>query len=197
LNVGSAAKLTTARNIDGQSFDGTANITVIAPGTHAATSKSTPVDADELPLVDSAASNVLKKLTWANLKAALKTYFDGLYAPLPPAWTTYTPTVTAGSGTLTSASATGAYLQMGKIVFFRQSITLTTIGTAGFDVEATLPVPVVGSTVCSGKYVNVGKTLQVEATGSGTGRTFSRLYDGSFPFTDGAILVVSGFYERP
>lgn len=80
--TGSAAKLTTARTIDGQSFDGTANITVIAPGTHAATSKATPVDADELPLVDSAASNVLKRLTWANTKATLKTYFDTLYGNL-------------------------------------------------------------------------------------------------------------------
>lgn len=77
--VTQAAKLTTARTIDGQSFDGSANVTVIAPGTHAATSKATPVDADELPLVDSAASNVLKKLTWANLKATLLTYLNGVY----------------------------------------------------------------------------------------------------------------------
>lgn len=46
----------------------------------AATSKATPVDADLLALVDSAASNTLKKLTWANVKATLKTYFDTLYA---------------------------------------------------------------------------------------------------------------------
>lgn len=78
-NAGTATALQNARTIDGQSFDGTGNITVIAPGTHAATSKATPVDADELPLVDSAASNVLKRLTWANLKATLKTYFDALY----------------------------------------------------------------------------------------------------------------------
>jgi hypothetical protein len=78
-NAGTATALQTARTIDGQSFDGTANITVIAPGTHAASSKSTPVDADEVALVDSVASNVLKKLTWANLKATLKTYFDTLY----------------------------------------------------------------------------------------------------------------------
>lgn len=45
----------------------------------AATSKATPVDADLLALVDSEASNVLKKLTWANVKATLKTYFDTLY----------------------------------------------------------------------------------------------------------------------
>jgi hypothetical protein len=81
-NAGTATKLATARNIDGQAFDGSAAITVIAPGTHAATSKTTPVDADELPLVDSAASNVLKKLTWANLKATLKTYLDTLYAAI-------------------------------------------------------------------------------------------------------------------
>jgi hypothetical protein len=78
-NAGTAAALQTARNIDGQSFNGTADITVVAPATHAATSKATPVDADEVPLVDSAASNILKKLTWANLKGTLKSYFDTLY----------------------------------------------------------------------------------------------------------------------
>lgn len=43
------------------------------------TGKTTPVDADEVGIVDSEASNVTKKLTWANLKATLKTYFDTLY----------------------------------------------------------------------------------------------------------------------
>lgn len=46
-----------------------------------ATVKATPVDADALGLSDSAASGVLKKLTWANLKATLKTYLDTLYEP--------------------------------------------------------------------------------------------------------------------
>lgn len=78
-NAGTATALQTSRNIDGQAFNGTADITVIAPGTHAATSKVTPVDNDELALVDSAASNVLKRLLWSNVKATLKTYFDTLY----------------------------------------------------------------------------------------------------------------------
>ena len=45
------------------------------------TSKTTPVDADEIYLRDSvgAASN---KLTWANMKATLKTYLDTLYLAL-------------------------------------------------------------------------------------------------------------------
>lgn len=46
---------------------------------HGAAEKTTPVDADTVPLIDSAASNVIKKLTWANIKATLKTYFDTLY----------------------------------------------------------------------------------------------------------------------
>jgi hypothetical protein len=105
--TGSAAKLTTARNIDGQSFDGSADITVIAPGTHAATGKTTPVDADELPLVDSAASNVLKKLTWANLKATAKTYFDTLYQPLNSTLTSWaSKTVPSGTVVGTSDSQT-------------------------------------------------------------------------------------------
>jgi hypothetical protein len=42
-------------------------------------SKSTPVDADAVLLQDSADSSVWKRLTWANLKATAKTYFDSLY----------------------------------------------------------------------------------------------------------------------
>lgn len=42
--------------------------------THASTSKSTPDDADEIPVADSASSWVLKKFTWANIKAAIAAY---------------------------------------------------------------------------------------------------------------------------
>lgn len=45
---------------------------LFAPFAHALTGKATPVDADEVVLIDSAASNVAKKLTWANLKATIK-----------------------------------------------------------------------------------------------------------------------------
>ena len=46
---------------------------------NALTSKPTPVDADMLSLMDSADSNNAKKVSWANLKATLKTYFDTIY----------------------------------------------------------------------------------------------------------------------
>lgn len=44
-----------------------------------AAAKATPADADSFPLTDSAAESATKKTTWAQIKAALKTYFDTLY----------------------------------------------------------------------------------------------------------------------
>ena len=41
--------------------------------------KNTPIDADMIGLMDSASSNIWKKLSWAYIKATLKTYFDTLY----------------------------------------------------------------------------------------------------------------------
>ena len=43
------------------------------------TAKTTPVDADEFAGADSADTFALKKFTFANIKATLKTYFDTLY----------------------------------------------------------------------------------------------------------------------
>lgn len=48
--------------------------TTIGALINGATEKTTPVDADMLGLMDSAASNILKKLSWANLKATVRTY---------------------------------------------------------------------------------------------------------------------------
>lgn len=42
--------------------------------------KTTPVDADTFPIIDSAASSALKELTWANLKATLWTALGSLIA---------------------------------------------------------------------------------------------------------------------
>lgn len=42
-----------------------------AVATHASPSKTSPANADEIPLADSGASYALKRLTWANLKSAI------------------------------------------------------------------------------------------------------------------------------
>lgn len=47
-------------------------------------SKATPVDADTIPLKDSADSNNAKEVTWTNIKATLETYFDTVYQGILP-----------------------------------------------------------------------------------------------------------------
>jgi hypothetical protein len=158
--TGSAATLTTARTIDGQSFNGSANIAVIAPGTNAATSKATPVDADEIPLVDSAASNVLKKLTWANLKATLKTYFDTLYG---------CQVYTFASGlyyTVLSSPSDGATAFTQNNIFgtyFPVSVT-TTFDRIGIEVTAAIA----SSTVRLGIFRCVGGVPTTRVLDAGT-----------------------------
>lgn len=85
-----------------------ANATNIAAVLHAASGKTTPVDADELGLIDSAASNALKKLTWANLKttliAAFKASASGFWAAVSDA-TFLTPKTIADAGAWVSISS--------------------------------------------------------------------------------------------
>lgn len=49
--------------------------------THSYSSKATPVDADEVPLSDSATSFGPKKVTWANIKATLGSLFAPIISP--------------------------------------------------------------------------------------------------------------------
>lgn len=53
----------------------------VAATTHAAAEKTTPADDDELGIIDSAASWVLKRLKWSAIKAALKSFWESSTPP--------------------------------------------------------------------------------------------------------------------
>lgn len=78
-----------------------------AEAIHGATVKNPPVDADEFGYVDSEAANVLKQFTWANLKAALKSYFDTLATTLTNK--RITPRIATLTDAATVTPATDAY----------------------------------------------------------------------------------------
>lgn len=179
-NAGTATKLATARTIDGQSFDGSANITVIAPGTHAATSKTTPVDADELAIVDSAASNVLKKLTWANLKATLKTYFDAIYQAAG-SYITASSTDTLTNKNLTSGTNTFPTLNQNTTGSAAKLTTARKINGTNFDGSADIVAPSspINALSISTGVVNIdcslGNYFTLALTANVTSITFSNL----------------------
>lgn len=124
--------------------DGTHKAAALATPINAASSKATPVDADRLVITDSAASYVLKQLTWANLKATLKTYFDTLYGALTGnnTW--------SGTNTFTGIVIAKLNLPEGSIVNGKISptvasnnLTLALKGLDGNDPSASNPVYVV------------------------------------------------------
>lgn len=69
-----------------------------------ASAKTTLVDADTIPISDSAASNATKKITVANLKSVLKTYFDSLYNK-------YTHPTTSGNKHIPAGGSSGQILR--------------------------------------------------------------------------------------
>ena len=77
---------------------------LLADTTHAATSKGTPVDADEMGLSDSAATYGLKKVTFANLKTAIGSGLGAMIAAL----TSKTTPVDADLFAIADSAATNA-----------------------------------------------------------------------------------------
>lgn len=105
---------------------------------HAATSKATPVDADEIPLSDSAADFGLKKLTWANAVATLKTYFDSVSTTLTNK--TLTSPVISG-GTINNASVGATTPSTGAFTSLSASGQTTLTNTSGYNINASGPAP--------------------------------------------------------
>lgn len=79
------------------------------------TSKTTPIDADLIPLSDSTSTFGIKKLSWANLKATLKTYFDTLYSKLTPTIATGTATFTATTNNI-NLTGIGIGVEVGDVI---------------------------------------------------------------------------------
>lgn len=102
---------------------------LVAGATTVAASKTTPVDADYLPVIDSASSNVLKKLTWANLKATLLTYFDSVTTTLT------NKTITSTTNTISTATLNNPY----KFYVYRNAAANTAnaaFTVVNFDTES-------------------------------------------------------------
>ncbi len=140
------------------------------------------------------AGNTLHDATISN--AGVNTMFVR-GATAQDAWTAYTPTLTAGSGSFTSASATGAYQRVGKDVHVRVDVLITTVGTAATSLIFTLPVAPKSLTemIIPGRRVTDGATYSARVTSAlGTSGTATR-FDGVFGISSGERIVFTGTYE--
>jgi hypothetical protein len=78
-----------------------------------------------------------------------------------PAATTYTPTVTASSGSPTSVTASGNYSQSGKYVVLNVNILVNTVGTASGAIVFTLPIA-----AKTGSFIALGLAQEVASSGA-------------------------------
>lgn len=157
----------------------------ISAAINSATAKTTPVDADTVGLVDSAASNVLKKLSWANIKATLKTYFDSVTTTLANKTLT-SPTINdpsigpSDSGLLATLGNTGLadyYLR------FRND-------NAGNSIDSGMSAGLNGGTGGYLIWCGINKNFGIVVDGAGT--NFETATDADLDFEiqeDGTVLI--------
>jgi hypothetical protein len=109
---------------------------------------------------------------------------------------TYTPTVTASSGTLTTTSVSANYTRIGRQVTVNIQITLTNIGTASGALVATLPYtcgafPAIGA---GREDQNTGNMLQARIP-SGTPSSMSILtYSNTTVIANGNVAQITITY---
>lgn len=112
-------------------------------------------------------------------------------------WQSYTPVITAGSGTFTTVSAQGYFRVRGKMCDYKIYITVTTNGTASLYVIATLPVQAYGTVPNIGVGKEIAVTYKTLSSYVGPLATTAQIsnYDGSYCAGNGYVLVVQGSYE--
>jgi len=110
-------------------------------------------------------------------------------------WQTYTPTVTSGTGSLTTVSATGRYKKHGSVIHFSMAITLTNIGTGATNIQCTLPVSALAQDRSFGSGRESASSGDILFWWNTTTRAIITKDDGTFPGVNGYVLNISGSYE--
>ena len=116
------------------------------------------------------------------------------------AWESYAPSLAAGSGSLTAATATGAYIANGKTVHFRAQVAITTNGTAATSIVVGLPATAaatVMATPVSG-YLLLGADNNITFGVIESGGTTAAVYDyiGAYPGANNMTITIAGTYEK-
>jgi hypothetical protein len=109
---------------------------------------------------------------------------------------TYTPTVTAQTGTITTYTATGAYTKIGRLINVSAKITITTNGTAAGYLIMSLPSGLAADNaitqIGAGREDGVtGDMLQVLSAAS---NVYIVSYDGVYPGGDGHVVYATLTY---
>lgn len=152
-------------------------------------------DADSIGFVDASASSVLAKITWANIKATLKTYFDTLYATL--SGFSVTGAINEARGTIAMHATTMDIWSKPNVIDGTGSaVTITAIPNAPQAGARRVLYPIAGSvcTAFAGMTIDGGGPTAASATGDAW--EFEAVTTTTFKLhitkKDGTAVVASG-----
>lgn len=120
------------------------------------------------------------------------------WTALPPTWSTYTPSLAASVGTLTSlGTRTGRFYQVASTMFVSIDVSIQTNGTAAGVLVVGLPATSQGIVALSGKEAAInGKMIYGAAVGA-SATAFIAFADATYPGLSGGRYVLGGSYEVP
>lgn len=178
-NASTALKLAVARNIALAGavsgtipFDGSADVSIV-------TTLANSIGLTGTPTAPTAAvgTSTTQIATTAMLQAEIAN---------KRAWTSYTPTVVAGAGTFTTATATGSFMEAFGVRHLRVAITITTKGTGTLP-TFTLPVPALAGSASMPCFT----AFKAAGGRAGTGRVQAGLTAVSVLGVDGLDLLTA------
>ncbi|CAB4167568.1 hypothetical protein UFOVP861_32 [uncultured Caudovirales phage] len=172
-NSSNAGVMTSTHHDKLDGIEATADVTDagnVGSSIHGATPKTTPVNADTMPLIDSAASNVLKKVTWEKIKETLKAYFDTLYS-------TFTNPMSA-SGDIIYGGTAGAGTRLAK-------------GSNGQVLTLASGLPS-WATPSAGGTISTPQVYYVETTANGGNDATGVVGNPSLPYATGTAAEAAG-----
>lgn len=144
-------------------------------------------------------SNIRINIIDVDNSAPMPTFGPGASVVVLNAGNQYVPTVSAASGTITSATAEARWFSSERLVTVCANVSIITNGTGSGLIRVTLPIPVkstglfVPGIVMGTEVVSTGKA--VVGTVEGSYASFS-FYDGTYPGADGRVFRVQFTYER-
>lgn len=177
---------------DGTCFDNCQLIVAFTDnGTH--TRVINPSDTGIIGAFDNSATSLRNKtINTASGNSVLVDSID-----VSTAWTSYTPTLTAQTGAITTSSATGRYKRIGKTVFAEMDVILTAPGTGSGYLNVSLPVTAAAFRY-SGSVFEYNQATNVAGGGviGPSGTTFqTKTAAGGGWWTAGNRLAITIVYE--
>lgn len=107
----------------------------------------------------------------------------------------YAVTLTSGSGTITTGSATGSFFIRGNVCFIRQKISITDNGTGATDIRTTLPITsTLGLGEIAGSGIKYDTLVPLAVTLTNATSTNIRLLNSMYPGENGKSFAISLFY---